>query len=170
MIDYDPLNDTGPAPTPQPKDEPKKEEKKPRLGRVYVTYTKHDPTTGLTYSGRTSMVVDLNKPMRPQAIAAMARRDAGHHIKGNYGPAQLDRYAVGLAVNYEHRYQDLAYYQIRGREQQMIDANGGAWSDTNQVKKSGNPIRGTAKDHPLGAAFHAAATLRFGPKHAYTGD
>ncbi|MBD1556995.1 hypothetical protein HC752_08600 [Vibrio sp. S9_S30] len=53
-----------------------------------------------------------------------------------------------------NRYQDEAYWQIRGREQQNIDYFGGAINDRDSPGKSGNRIRGVAKDNPNGRAFH----------------
>jgi hypothetical protein len=35
-------------------------------------------------------------------------------------------------VNYDQRYDDVAYWRIRGREQQLIDSLGGARSDTGE--------------------------------------
>jgi hypothetical protein len=66
---------------------------------------------------------------------------------------------------------------MRGREQQMIDKFGGALSDRrkagdlqpNRNPISGNAIRSVRKDHPLGAAFHLAASLAFGNIAPYTG-
>jgi hypothetical protein len=167
-----------PQPLPRPKPEEKKKEKKP--GRIYVTYTKFNETTGLYYSGRTSAPIDLNKPLRPQAVAAVRARDENHHINldeneepkdPGFQAAEIDKYATGKAVNYAKRYSDVAYLQIRGREQQLIDRFGGAQSDTRPgPKRTENAIRGVAKDHRLGRVFHAASTLRFGPLAPYTGN
>ena len=139
----------------------------PQFGRVYATYTKTDPETGAVYSGRTSAVVDLRKPILPQAELAVAARDAGHHIEGGFGPARLDKYAVGGQVNYANRYQDNAYIQIRGREQQLIDFHGGAQSDGGT---SGNPYRGVSKGSEWGRIMHNASSRAFGEIAPYTGD
>jgi RHS repeat-associated protein len=173
-----PADEPAPSPQPTPKPEEKKKEKK--LGRIYVTYTKFNERTHLYYSGRTSAVIDLNKPLRPQAEAAVQARDENHHINideneepkdAGFQAAVPDKYAVGKAVNYARRYSDVAYLQIRGREQQLIDYHGGAQSDTRPgPKRTENAIRGVAKDHRLGKVFHAAATLKFGRLHRYTGD
>ena len=97
----------------------------------------------------------------------------------------LDRYAVGLAVNYEQRYQDMGYLAIRGREQQLIDYlgarrasergieefHGGAHSDSAAGERlTENAIRGVARDNPYGEPFHAMANLLFGELAPYTGD
>ncbi|MCY1075318.1 hypothetical protein [Archangium lansingense] len=84
-------------------------------GRLYATYTKFSVKTGRYYSGRTSMVVDLHKPLRPQAVAAVNARDLNHHIDENDEPkspafqeALLDKFDLGTAVDYANRYSDIA--------------------------------------------------------------
>ena len=134
------------------------------FGRIYVTYTK-ESIVGV-YSGRTSAVVDLSKPIEPQALMAVATREQNHHTVG-FEPAEIDEYAVGTAVNYDNRYSDVAYYEIRGREQQLIDFNGKSYSD---LGASGNSVRGVAKDNPIGPVFHEASSQAFGEIHEYTGD
>ncbi|MGI5241939.1 SpvB/TcaC N-terminal domain-containing protein [Dactylosporangium sp. CA-139066] len=178
-----------PLPEPAPDD---RQQRKPRMGRIYVTYTKYNHATGRYYSGRTSAEIDLNKPWRPQAIAAMENRDANHHIEdeaiepkgADFDPAQLDMYAVGFAQDYAERYRDFGYHAIRGREQQLIDDyglskakdlgvtdfKGGARTDTLPGPiLTENKVRGVAKDSLLGEAFHAASDLAFGPLAPYTG-
>jgi len=171
----DPTLESQPDSQPKTKDDKRKRE--PKLGRVYITYTKTvwdpdgDGTTDLTYSGRTSGVVDLTKPIEPQALIILATiRDANHHkTKQGYDIAVLDKYTVGRAVNYDYRYDDLGYWQIRGREQQLIDYFGGAWSDTGKPHKTGNDVRAVAKDNPYGPAFHFAASAKWGEIDKYTG-
>ncbi|HEX5746655.1 MAG TPA: hypothetical protein VFZ09_10440 [Archangium sp.] len=84
------------------------------------------------YLGRTSMVVDLTKPLDFQAYRAVAFRDMNHHVDENDEPkgavfkeAEVDEYDVGAAIEYGERYADAAYWRIRGREQQLIDFHGG---------------------------------------------
>jgi RHS repeat-associated protein len=183
--------DPFPIPSPAPEPNPDEEKKQPKPGRVYVTYTKYNSATGLYYSGRTSAVIDLNLPWRPQAIAAVKARDANHHIDENdeptdpnFGPAQIDQFTVGYAVDYKERYRDAGYLAIRGREQQLIDYYGaakaaelkitkfvgGAQSDTKPGKPlTENVVRGVGKDNPLGEVFHAAANLAFGQLAPFTG-
>ncbi|MDZ4784933.1 MAG: RHS repeat-associated core domain-containing protein, partial [bacterium] len=187
----DPFPIPPPLPAPAPEGE---ERRRPRLeGRIYVTYTRYNPETGLTYSGRTSAVIDLNMPWRPQADAAVAARDANHHIDerpeptaSSFLPARLDQFAVGYAVGYGERYRDAAYLAIRGREQQLIDHygatraaelgssatfTGGAWTDSNPGPHlTENNFRGVARDNLLGPVFHAASDLAFRPLASYTGD
>lgn len=126
----------------------------------YVTYTKTNPRTGRVYVGRSYGYGD------PRAI--VAARDANHHIRGGYGPAVLDRWATATLPR-SQRWADPAYQAIRGREQQMIDRFGGARSDHRPGSRSGNAIRGVARDNPLGRIYHAAATARFGRVAPYTG-
>jgi RHS repeat-associated protein len=170
-----------PVPLPQPGDPPLA----PQLGRIYATYTKYNVNTGLYYSGRTSMVIDLNQPWRPQAEAAVEARDANHHKNDpDFEYAVLDSFAVGYAVNYDERYRDFAYAAIRGREQQLIDYfgqeeayiqgvdfSGGAWTDSDpDPHLTENDVRGVAKDEVLGQAFHFASSLLFGEIAPYTGN
>ena len=177
MPDPDPILETELRRDSQPRTKEDKRNRKPRLARVYITYTKTvwdpegDGTTDLTYSGRTSGIVDLNKPIEPQALTILATiRDANHHkTKEGYDIAVLDKITLGWAINYGDRYNDLGYWQIRGREQQLIDYFGGAWSDTGNPHKTGNAERGVAKDNPYGRAFHYAANLRWQQINPYTG-
>jgi hypothetical protein len=153
-----------------------KEKEKKRLGRIYVTYTKLNTKTNRYYVGRTSMVVDLEKPLPPQAQAAVLARDVNHHIDENDDPkdpafrqARYDKLDVGAAINYDHRYRDVAYLRIRGREQQLIDFYGGAQSVTGKPYRTENAVRAVAKDNPQGRLFHDAATAQWGQLHQYTG-
>jgi hypothetical protein len=147
-----------------------------QLGRIYVTYRKLNRTTRRYYAGRTSMVVDLTQSLELQAIAAVLLRDKNHHTDENtepreavFEPARVDRFAVGTAVDYDQRYNDVAYWRIRGREQQLIDSLGGARSDTGEPYRTENAVRGVAKDNPRGQRFHEAATESWGLLHPYTG-
>lgn len=180
-----------PARTPEPKptSEPhappgqapgaEKDRDAKRLGRIYVTYTKFNRTTKRSYSGRTSMVIDLDKDLEAQANLAVASRDLNHHINKDendepkshgFLPAVRDELDVGTAVNYANRYGDVAYWRIRGREQQLIDFHGGAQSDNQAPHRTENVQRGVAKDNPLGRLFHDAATRHWGQLNPYTGD
>ncbi|HYO69369.1 MAG TPA: hypothetical protein VEU33_25160 [Archangium sp.] len=146
-------------------------------GRLYATYTKFNVKTGRYYSGRTSMVIDLRKPLRPQAVAAVNARDLNHHIDETDEPigpsfqeALLDKFDIGTAIDYANRYSDIAYWRIRGREQQLMDSFGGAQSDTQEPYRTENLQRGVARDNPLGKLFHDAATKQWGQLHPYTGE
>ncbi|HEX8706492.1 MAG TPA: hypothetical protein VF815_47090 [Myxococcaceae bacterium] len=162
-----------PSTTPRLKPD---ESSRKRLGRIYVTYTKLNKTTHRYYAGRTSMIVDLAEPLRLQAAVAVLLRDRNHHLDENsepkqaaFTPARVDRFDVGSALDYPRRYDDVAYWRIRGREQQMIDSLGGAHSDTGEPYRTENTVRGVAKDNPLGRRFHDAATELWGQLHPYTG-
>jgi hypothetical protein len=161
----------GVAPRPKPDTSDKK-----RLGRIYVTYTKLNTTTHRYYAGRTSMVVDLTQSLPLQAVAAVLLRDKNHYPDENLEPQsavffspEVDRFDVGTAVNYGQRYDDVAYWRIRGREQQLMDSLGGARSDTGTPYQTENAVRGVAKDNPRGRRFHAAATELWGELSPYTG-
>jgi hypothetical protein len=163
------------APNGWPDSQRRKEDKVNR-GRLYATYRKFNTTTQRYYSGRTSMVVDLNALLEVQAQLAVQIRNMNHRIDESEEPpnapldsAQLDVFDVGTAINYEQRYDDPAYWRIRGREQQLIDFHGGAQSDTGKPYRTENVVRAVAKDNPRGQRFHDAATTRWGQLHPYTG-
>ena len=180
-----------PYPVPQPDDE---KTDKPRKGRVYATYYRYNRRTRRYYLGRTSMVIDLNQDWLEQAERAVQARNRNRHAdespepsKRGFERAELDAYAVGRAVDYGRRYQDLAYLAIRGREQQLIDFRGarrakelglsdddftgGARSDTAPGEPlTENAIRGVAHENPMGELFHESANLVFGEIAPYTGD
>ncbi|HYO65038.1 MAG TPA: hypothetical protein VEU33_03060 [Archangium sp.] len=144
-----------PPPGAAPRSKPDESTGK-RLGRIYVTYTKLNKMTHRYYTGRTSMVVDLDEPLRVQAALAVLLRDRNHHLDENAEPegavfdlAQPDRFNVGTAVDYSQRYDDVAYWRIRGREQQLIDFLGGARSDTGEPYRTENAVRGVAKERAL---------------------
>jgi hypothetical protein len=166
--------DVVPPPGAAPRLKPDKNSRK-KLGRIYVTYPKLNKTTHRRYAGRTSMVVDLAESLDLQAALAVLLRDRNHHLdedsepKGAaFLPARVDRFDVGSALDYSRRYDDVAYWRIRGREQQMIDSLGGAHSDTGEPYRTEHAVRGVAKDNPLGRRFHDAATKLWGQLHPYT--
>jgi hypothetical protein len=129
------------------------------------------------------MVTDLNPniPLDFLARLAIQLRDVNHHVDENdepkdaaFMPAVLDKFDIGSAIDYEKRYDDFAYWRIRGREQQLIDFHGsdprgGAQSDTGKPYRTENAVRGVAKDNSRGRQFHDAATTRWGQLYPYTG-
>lgn len=172
-----PTSEPHALPAPGPAAEVEKDRAREKRGRLYATYTKFNVKTGRYYSGRTSMVIELHKPHRPQAVAAVNARDSNHHLDENDEPnspafqeALLDKFDVGTSVDYANRYSDIAYWRIRGREQQLMDFHGGAKSDTQEPHRTENLQRGVAKDNPLGRLFHDAAAKQWGQLHPYTGD
>jgi RHS repeat-associated protein len=107
--------------------------------RTYQTYTKVNPETGEVYTGRTS------GPGTPEQN--VARRDAGHHKNAEgYDRAQVDRSSTNKDA-------------IRGREQQGIDANGGARS---RGGTSGNAIDGISHKNPKKPSYIKKALREFG--------
>jgi hypothetical protein len=161
------------SPSPKPSHD---EEEKPKLGRIYVTYTKVNKITKRYYSGRTSMVVDLSQRRDLQEAAAVLLRDQNHHTDEKVEPkstvftnAFVDESDVGTAIDYAQRYDDIAYWRIRGREQQLIDYHGGAQSDTGEPYQTENAVRGVAKDNKLGRRFHDASNELWPELHPYTG-
>lgn len=99
--------------------------------KTYQTYTKTNPDTGEVYSGRTSGTASPEENV--------ARRDRSHHMnERGFGPAVLDKSSTNPAA-------------IRGREQQLIDANGGAKS---QGGTSGNAINGISNRDPVKRQYY----------------
>ena len=134
-----------------------------RAPLTYVTYIKENPSTGEIYVGRTTGYGD------PRAI--VAARDRTHHKTAQgFGPALIDEYMIGTRPHFQ-RWMDPSYQAIRGREQQVIDSQGGAWSDVGRGNTmSGNAIRGVAGVNPLGRLYHTAASAAFGQIAPYTGQ
>jgi hypothetical protein len=116
----------------------------------FVTYTRTNAATGQVYSGRTF------GSGNPQALASGRAASHPERLAG-FGPAVVDRVAPANADG---------YFASRGREQQLIDANGGAQSDGGT---SANVIRGVSAGNPLGRTFHGASDAEFGPLSAYSG-
>jgi RHS repeat-associated protein len=111
--------------------------------KTHQTYTKTNSQTGEVYSGRTS---GSNAP--EENVAA---RDASHHMNDKgFGPAELDKSSTNADA-------------IRGREQQLIQQNGGAQS---QGGTSGNAINGVSDSNPKADVYKNAAEKEFGkPKN-----
>ncbi|SDR55155.1 RHS repeat-associated core domain-containing protein [Paraburkholderia fungorum] len=110
------------------------------LEKTYQTYTKLNPVTGEVYTGRTSGDGD--------PLANIARRDRYHHMGDRgFGPAVLDVSSTDACA-------------IRGREQLLIDAHGGARS---MGGTSGNAINGISPYNPKLSTFLGAAEAEFGP-------
>lgn len=108
-------------------------------GKTFQTYTKTNPETGQVYCGRTS---GCGTPEQN-----MARRDANHHRnQDGYGPAVLDKSSTNSAA-------------IRGREQQLIDAHGGAQSTGGT---SGNKINGISNSNKNRDYYLDQANREFG--------
>ena len=93
--------------------------------KTYQTYTKKNKVTGEIYTGRTSGVKTPEENIRI--------RDKNHHMNNKgYDEAQLDKSSLNPDA-------------IRGREQYLIDINGGAKS---QGGTSGNRINGISRKNP----------------------
>lgn len=106
--------------------------------KTYQTYTKTNPVTGEVYSGRTS---GTGTPLEN-----IATRDASHHMnQKGFGPAVLDSSSSNAAA-------------IRGREQMLIEANGGAKSIGGT---SGNAINGIGPKNPKGSYYIQEAIKEF---------
>ena len=110
-----------------------------RKVKTYQTYTKTNPQTGKVYSGRTSGYGNPAENVR--------RRDANHHMnRKGFGPAVLDKSSTN-------------YNSIRGREQLLIEKNGGAKSTGGT---SGNAINGIGKNNKKKSIYINSAIEEFG--------
>ena len=106
--------------------------------KTFITYTKRNIETGEVYTGRTSGFGT------PEEI--LSKRDASHHMnEKGFGTAKLDQVGSKDA--------------IRGREQQMIEANGGAKSTGGT---SGNAINGISATNKNSGRYNDAAKKEFG--------
>jgi RHS repeat-associated protein len=109
------------------------------LQKTYQTYTKANPATGHVYTGRTSGCKSPTKNI--------AERDSSHHMNAlGYDSAVLDQSSDKAAA-------------IRGREQMLIDAYGGAQS---MGGSSGNAINGISPRNPKLKRYMEAAKSEFG--------
>ncbi|MBA8882147.1 RHS repeat-associated core domain-containing protein [Phyllobacterium myrsinacearum] len=108
--------------------------------KTFETYNKTNPETGVVYNGRTS---GTGTPEQN-----IARRDAKHDALDalGYGPARLDKTSSNPDA-------------IRGREQQNIDAAGGAQS---MEGTSANKINGISPNNPKLDRYMDAAKKEFG--------
>lgn len=108
-------------------------------GKTYQTYTKTNAETGEVYTGRTSGTAS--------ALENVGERDRNHHMnQKGFGPASFDRSSASKDA-------------IRGREQHIIDANGGAKSTGGS---SGNSINAIDSKNPQRQRYLDAATKEFG--------
>jgi RHS repeat-associated protein len=116
-----------------------------KLGtRTWQTYLMRHPDLE-PYAGRTS---GFGTPEENVAARTSAAR---HDMRGQgYGPGELDKSSNNPDA-------------IRGREQQLIDANGGAQS---KGGTSGNAINGVGEDNPKREQYMKAAEKEFGPAEA----
>jgi len=106
--------------------------------KTYQTYTKTNRTTGEVYSGRTS---GTGTPAEN-----ISKRDGNHHMNDKgFGPAELDKTSSNKN-------------SIRGREQQLIEAKGGAKS---QGGTSGNSINGIGPNNKKKSVYLKAAEEEF---------
>jgi hypothetical protein len=106
---------------------------------LYHTYKKLG-LDGTVYSGRTSGTGTPDENVR--------LRDRNHHMNDKgFGEAQVDKTSTNPDA-------------IRGREQQLIEANGGAKS---QGGTSGNAINGISDSNPNREQYMSAAEEEFGP-------
>ena len=110
--------------------------------RSFTTYTRAN-AEGVVYAGRTS-----GKAAPEQQVAARVASGKDHQAKtaAGYGPAVVDKNSPNGAA-------------IRGREQQLIEQNGGAQS---QGGTSGNKINGVSPGNKNAEAYQTACKKEFG--------
>lgn len=110
-----------------------------KSSKTYQTYTKpHLEDPGKVYSGRTS---GTGTPAEN-----VAKRDKNHHMnKEGYGKAVLDKSSANKDA-------------IRGREQQLIDRNGGAQKSGGT---SGNKNNGISRTNPNYGGYIQQANEEF---------
>ncbi len=108
---------------------------------TYQTYTRYNPLTGDCYSGRTSGTDTPENNIRNRGYGQPLLNAEG------FLPPVLDRSSTN-------------YNAIRGREQQLIDVNGGAQSSGGTSR---NKINGISPINPRGPfVYIPAATAEFG--------
>ncbi|WP_284415329.1 RHS repeat-associated core domain-containing protein [Acidovorax sp. SUPP3334] len=108
---------------------------------TYQTYTRYNPLTGDCYSGRTSGIDTPERNVRNRGYGQSLLNAEG------FLPPVLDR----SSTNYD---------AIRGREQQLIDINGGAQSSGGDSR---NKINGISPWNPRGPLrYIPAANAEFG--------
>ncbi|MCP5499194.1 MAG: hypothetical protein H7A25_04790 [Leptospiraceae bacterium] len=115
--------------------------------RLHVSYTKTNPENLEVYSGRASGIDDGSLKEEELAEKIMAKRDSSHH-KNEDG---FDVYDIDkISNNYE---------AIRGREQMLIEYNGGAKS---KGGTSGNSINSISDRNPKKKKYLLTALKIFG--------
>lgn len=108
--------------------------------RTYQTYTRYNPLTGKCYSGRTSGYDEPQTNIRNRALGQPLLNAEG------FSPPVLDRSSGN-------------YSSIRGREQQLIDINGGAQSAGGTSR---NMINGISPYNPFRPMYFDDANAEFG--------
>jgi len=112
----------------------------------YATYTRTNPITAQVYSGRTSGYADPNALVQARGLQQPILTGEG------FLPPVLDQ---GVSIQQNPN----AYAAIRGREQQLIDFNGGAQS---MGGTSRNMINGISNINPLRSYYIQQSINLFG--------
>ncbi len=107
---------------------------------TYQTYTRYHPLTGDCYSGRTSGYGSPEDNVRNRGFDQPLLNSEG------FLPPVLDRSST-------------SYSAVRGREQQLIELNGGARSTGGDSR---NAINGISRFNPRGPIYRYQATSEFG--------
>lgn len=112
-------------------------------GRIYVTYTRINISTGQVYSGRSSGFGDPVEIVQQRGLSQPILNAEG------FSPPVLDVAATGTN----------SYEAIRGREQQLINFYGGAQSVGGTAR---NMINGIADFNPYGSGMINLSIATFG--------
>jgi hypothetical protein len=111
--------------------------------KTYTTYTRTQSGTGTVYPGRTS-----GKGTPEQQVAnRTSKADHKEKTAQGYGPGVVDKNSTNSDA-------------IRGREQQVLEANGGAQS---QGGTSGSKINAVSPTNPKADQYKQACLKEFGP-------
>lgn len=108
--------------------------------KTYQTYTRYNPATGKCYSGRTAGYED------PQTNIGLRAMNQPHLNAEGFLPPVLDRSSEN-------------YSAVRGREQQLIEVNGGAQSSGGTFR---NMINGISPYNPRRPLYLNDALTEFG--------
>jgi hypothetical protein len=118
-----------------------------KFKRLFVTYTKSNSDTGEVYSGLASDEIDESLSQKEMARKILNKRDSGHHKnKEGFLPPQVDK----ISTDYD---------AMRGREQNLIEYNGGAKSEGGI---SGNEINSISHRNKKRSKYLEAAAKLFG--------
>jgi RHS repeat-associated protein len=112
------------------------------IGKTHTTYTRKNESTGKTYSGKTSGTGTAEQ----QVKARTSKPDHQEKTKEGYGTAVVDKNSGSSDA-------------IRGREQQLIESNGGAKS---QGGTSGNAINSVSPSNQKAPQYEQACNNEFG--------
>lgn len=117
------------------------------LKRLFLTYIKQNDESGEIYSGRASGIDDGSYSEEELVDIILSKRDSSHHKnKEGFARAILDVFSYNSDAT-------------RGREQQLIDYNGGAQSEGGT---SGNALNSISRKNKKRDQYLEASKKIFG--------